>query len=103
MLLAPRRTRLGSIGSSPSPPTKCMEQCWELMIFSLNMVDYSMSFLAGQVGGTILNLSYSLTLYVGPSCLKVMGRGGGGVVAHEILVSAQGPLVVGFWVFGFWD
>ena len=24
-----------------------------------------------------------------------------GVVAHEILVSAQGPLVLGFWVFGF--
>ena len=25
----------------------------------------------------------------------------GGVVAHEILVSAQGPLVLGFWVWGF--
>ena len=25
----------------------------------------------------------------------------GGVVAHEILVSAQGPLVLGLWVFGF--
>ena len=25
---------------------------------------------------------------------------GGGVVACEILVSAQGPLVLGFWVFG---
>ena len=24
------------------------------------------------------------------------------MVAHEILVSAQGPLVLGFWVFGFW-
>ena len=24
----------------------------------------------------------------------------GGVVAHEILVSAQGPLVLGFWVWG---
>ena len=34
-----------------------------------------------------------------PSCLKVMGWGG--VVAHEILVSAQGPMVLGFWVFGF--
>ena len=35
-----------------------------------------------------------------PSCLKVMGGvgwWGGVVVAHEILVSAQGP----FWVFGF--
>ena len=31
-----------------------------------------------------------------PSCLKVMGRvvGWGVVVAHEILVSAQGPLVL---------
>ena len=27
-------------------------------------------------------------------------RWGGGVVAHEILVSAQGPLVLGFWVLG---
>ena len=26
----------------------------------------------------------------------------GGVVAHEILVSAQGPLVLGFGVLGFW-
>ena len=26
--------------------------------------------------------------------------GGGVVVAHEILVSAQGPLVLGFWVWG---
>ena len=25
---------------------------------------------------------------------------GGGAVAHEILVSAQGPLVLGFWVWG---
>ena len=30
-----------------------------------------------------------------------VGCGGGvGVVAHEILVSAQGPLVLGFWVLG---
>ena len=41
-----------------------------------------------------------------PSCLKVIGWWGGGgggwvVVAYEILVSAQGPLVLGFWVFGF--
>ena len=36
-----------------------------------------------------------------PSCLKVMGGGGGGVVvAYEILVSAQGPLVLGFWGLG---
>ena len=26
--------------------------------------------------------------------------GWGGVVAHEILVSAQGPSVLGFWVLG---
>ena len=51
-----------------------MVQEVRLMMFSLNMVDYTMSFLslstcdffAGQVGGTILNLSYSLTFDVGP-------------------------------------
>ena len=43
-----------------------------------------------------------------PSCLKVRGWvvvGGGWlvvVVAYSILVSAQGPLVLGFWVLGFW-
>ena len=31
----------------------------------------------------------------------VWGGGGVGWVAHEILVSAQGPLVLGFWVWGF--
>ena len=31
-----------------------------------------------------------------PSCLKVIGWGGGVVVAYDILVSAQGPLVLGF-------
>ena len=32
------------------------------------------------------------------------GGGGGGVVAYEILVSAQGPLVLGFvvWGLGVW-
>ena len=30
------------------------------------------------------------------------GGGGGGVVAYEILMSAQGPLVLGFWMLGFW-
>mgnify|MGYP001190070507 CR=1 FL=1 len=40
-----------------------------------------------------------------PSCLKVIGWGGvvgwlGGVVAYEILVSAQEPLGFGFWGFG---
>ena len=52
---------------------KMMQQV-RLMMFSLNMVDYSMSFLllstqlffAGQVGGTTLNLSYSLSFIVGP-------------------------------------
>ena len=29
-----------------------------------------------------------------------MGWGGGVVVAHKILVSAQGPLVFGIWVWG---
>ena len=51
-----------------------MMQQVRLMMFSVNMVDYSMSFLllfqlsffAGQVGGTILNLSYYLTFDVGP-------------------------------------
>ena len=38
--------------------------------------------------------------------LKSYGVGWGGVVvvvvvAYEILVSAQGPLVLGFWVWGF--
>ena len=33
--------------------------------------------------------------------LKSYGVGRGGVVAYEILVSAQGPLVFGFWVWGF--
>ena len=55
-------------------------------MFSLNMVDYSMSFLLLFT----LNLSYSLRFIV-----VVL------VMAHEILVSAQGPLVLGFWV-GAW-
>ena len=52
------------------------------------------TFFAGQVGGTILNLSFSLNFFGGtpPSYLKVMGWGG--VVAYEILVSTQGPLVL---------
>ena len=45
-----------------------------LMMFSLNMVDYHMSFLllsswiffGGQVQGTILRCSYSLSIAVGP-------------------------------------
>ena len=34
--------------------------------------------------------------------LKSYGVGCGGVVAHEILVSAQGPLVLGFCGLGLW-
>ena len=36
---------------------------------------------------------------MGPPLLKVIG-GVGWVVAHEVLVSAQGPLVLGFGVWG---
>ena len=51
-----------------------MVQYVSLMMFSLNMVDYPMSFLllaswiffAGQVQGTILKCSYSLSFVVGP-------------------------------------
>ena len=52
-----------------------MMQQVRLMMFSLNMVDYShvlplavhlRFFFAGQVGGTTLNLSYSLRFIVGP-------------------------------------
>ena len=81
-----------------------MMQQVRLMMFSLNMVDYSMSFLLlsswdffcwtsrGDHSEPFLLFDF----YCGtpPSCLKVMG----GWVAHEILVSAQGP----FWVFRFW-
>ena len=42
-----------------------MMQQVRLMMFSLNMVDYFMSF-AGQVGETTLDLSYSLRFIVGP-------------------------------------
>ena len=37
-----------------------------------------------------------------PSCLKVRGCWWVVVVAYRNLVSAQGPLVFGFLVFGFW-
>ena len=55
-------------------------------------------FFAGQVGGTIVRHSYSLSFFCGtpPSCLKVMGWW----VAHEILVLAKGPLDLGFGVLG---
>ena len=80
-----------------------MMQQVRLMMFSLNTVDYSMSFLLLSTqnffgwtsGGDHSEPFLLFEVYCGtpPSCLKVMG----GVVAHEILVSAQGP----FWVFGF--
>ena len=65
---------------------------------------------AGQVGGTIVRHSYYLSFFVGPllHAFKLWGwvesesiwwsiYGGARVyvVAHEILVSAQGPLVFG--------
>ena len=51
-----------------------MVQCVSLMMFSLYMVDYPMFFLllsswiffGGQVQGTILRCSYSLSIVVGP-------------------------------------
>ena len=72
-----------------------MVQQVRLMMFLVNMVDYSMSFLSlstlffffdRQVGGNILSKFYFM--------LKSYSWGGGVVVAHEILVSAQGPLVL---------
>ena len=66
-----------------------------IMMFSLNRVNggllhvlpvaVCMSFFAGQVGGTTLNLSYSLSFLWDPSfMLKSYRVGwGGGVVAHE--------------------
>ena len=40
-------------------------------------------------------LLFELCCGTPPSCLKVIGGGVVGGVAHEILVSAQGPLVFG--------
>ena len=70
------------------------------------MVDYPISFLllptwiffGGQVQGTILRCSYSLSIVVGPllHALKLgVVVGGGWWVAYSNLVSAQGPLVLG--------
>ena len=84
-----------------------------LMMFSLNMVDYPMSFLllsswiffwwtsTGDHSKMFLLFEYCCG--TPPSCLKVMGGwsqslcGGARVyvVAYSILVSAQGPLVLG--------
>ena len=90
-----------------------MMQQVRLMMFSLNTVDYSMSFLLLSTqnffcwtsGGDHSEPFLLFEVYCGtpPSCLKVMGGVGwwGGVVAHEILVSAQGPLVLGLGLWGF--
>ena len=54
-----------------------------------------LDFFYGQVGGTFLKLSYSLGLFVGPLLHALKLGGGWVVVASSILVSAQGPLVLG--------
>ena len=65
-----------------------MMQQVRLMMFSLNMVNYSMSFfLVSTCFFPVMLKSYRMV---------------GWVVAHEILVSAQGPSVLGFWVLGLW-
>ena len=79
-------------------------------MFSLNMVDYSMSFLllstwvfcwTSRGDHSEPFLLFDFWYGTLPSCLKVMGDGvGWGGVAHEILVSAQGPLVLCFGVSG---
>ena len=72
-----------------------------LMMFSENMVDYPMSFLSlSTVEGTIQRHSYSLSFFVGPflHASKLWVGWGGLVVAPTILVSAQGPFVLGFWL-----
>ena len=80
-----------------------MMQQVRLMMFSLNMVDYSMSFLLliffcwTSRGHSEPFLLFDFLCGTLPSCLKVLGWGG--VVAHEILMSAQGPLVFGLFVF----
>ena len=87
-----------------------MMQKVRLMMFSLNMVDYSMSFLllstwvfcwTSRGDHSEPFLLFDFWCGTLPSCLKVIGwGGGGGVVAYEILVSVQCPLVLGFWVLG---
>ena len=73
-----------------------------LIMFSLNMVDYSLTFLllstwdffcwTSRGDHSEPFLLFDFCRGTTPSCLKVMG--GGVVVAHKILVSAQGPLVL---------
>ena len=87
-----------------------MMQQVRLMMFSLNMVDYSMSFLllstwvfcwTSRGDHSKPFLLFDFWCRTLPSCLKVIGWVVV-VVAYEILVSAQGPLVLGFLVLGFW-
>ena len=67
-----------------------MMQQVRLMMFSLNTVDYSMSFLLLSTQNFFLLDKW--WDHSEPFLLFEM--------AHEILVSAKGPLVFGFWV---WD
>ena len=103
----------GSISSSQRNRLKytfhILQKKIRLMMFSLNMMDYPMSFFllsswiffwltsTGDHSKTFLLFEYCCG--IPPSCSKVMGGGGGGwwVVAWSNLVSAQGPF---FWV---WD
>ena len=87
-----------------------MMQQVRFMMFLLNMVDFSMSFL--------LLSSVHLILFWGTSrgdhfepfllfdffsfMLKSYRVEWGGGVGYEILMLAQGPLVLGFWMLGFW-
>ena len=77
-----------------------MVQHVRLMMFSLNMVDYPMSFLLLSTWDFCLTsrgdhsepfLLFEFCCGTPPSCLKV---GWWVVVAYSILVSAQGPLVL---------
>ena len=86
------------------------------MMFSLTMVDYSMSFhllsswnlfwCTSRGDHSKMFLLFEFCWWTPPSCLKVMGGWWwcwwvGGWLAYSILVSAQGPLVLGFGTKGF--
>jgi len=75
-------------------------------MFPLNLTPCSPSCCPpGMTWDTFLTLRGTKGIYLDhvgtlrPSKSYVWG-GGGGVVAHKILVSAQGPLVFGIWVWG---
>ena len=82
--LGPSCTEISTLDTG----TLIMVQQVRLIMFSLNMLDYSMSFLLLSTLITILSKFYSLGFVVTPpSCLKVTGGlGWGGVVAPKILV-----------------